>query len=139
MIINLDITNSKTSLVVIGIKRKKIVYNSGVQSFSNYDLAKRFKDKLIKNLKRNNPEWKYEFYIVSTKEPIKPLGDKHIKRGEVYCPYCAQTVTLKYHKSLGYKRCPICNISEVEYFMKYYNKGNLGSSLKKKKNKRGKL
>lgn len=122
MSIRLDFTKLNIGLVVIGRKKNKIVYNSGVQNFSDYNMGKRFIDKLKHNLRQNNPDWKLRYYIVSNREPFPPMEEHKVPKGSIYCPYCGQTNKLKVHRKIGCKKCPICGISDVEFYVRFYNK-----------------
>ena len=40
---------------------------------------------------------------------------------QIWCPYCSNKVIFKKDKKLGIKKCPICNISEKDYWVKKVN------------------
>ncbi len=45
----------------------------------------------------------------------------HLQDKQMFCPYCANKVVFKRHKSRGVKVCPICGISERDYYVKKIN------------------
>jgi len=45
-----------------------------------------------------------------------------LKRGEFWCPYCAQAVRFKVDVKYRILRCPRCGISERDYYVKAANK-----------------
>lgn len=58
----------------------------------------------------------------------KAVVDKEIPKGiklkdkQLWCPYCSTPVIFLKDKSLGIKKCPICFISERDYWVKKVNK-----------------
>lgn len=40
---------------------------------------------------------------------------------QLWCPYCSNKVIFKRDKKLGIKKCPICNISEKDFWVKRVN------------------
>lgn len=61
-------------------------------------------------------------------EKPKEVKDKvlpkniNLSSGYVWCPYCSMPVKLIKDKKFGIKKCPICSISEKDYWMKKVNK-----------------
>ena len=45
-----------------------------------------------------------------------------LKKRQVWCPYCSNIVIFKKDKKSGVKKCPICNISDKDYWVKKVNK-----------------
>lgn len=50
-----------------------------------------------------------------------PSDKKKIPSGFNWCPYCVTTVKLVKDKRLGISRCPLCGISNKDYYMKKAN------------------
>lgn len=50
-----------------------------------------------------------------------PKGIK-LKRNQLWCPYCSNIVVFKKDKKSGVKKCPICNISNRDFWVKKINK-----------------
>lgn len=50
-----------------------------------------------------------------------PAGIK-LKRGEMWCPYCSNIVVFIRDSSSGVKRCPICEISIRDFWVKKVNR-----------------
>ncbi len=40
---------------------------------------------------------------------------------QLWCPYCSNKVIFIKDKRLGVKKCPICNITEKDYWVKKVN------------------
>ncbi|MDD2446864.1 MAG: hypothetical protein PHY91_04130 [Tissierellia bacterium] len=65
------------------------------------------------------------FSIINNKNEIP---DKHIPKGvklkkrEMWCPYCSKPVMFIKDKAHGVKRCPYCNISDKDYYVKMVNR-----------------
>jgi DNA-directed RNA polymerase subunit RPC12/RpoP len=55
------------------------------------------------------------------KDQILPKGIT-LKKNESWCPYCSTKVILKKDKRFGVRLCPICGISENDYFVKKVNR-----------------
>ena len=51
-----------------------------------------------------------------------PPEDVKIRRGEYWCPYCAEPVRFEMDRNLQILRCPRCGISENDYYVKTANK-----------------
>lgn len=45
-----------------------------------------------------------------------------LKRGELWCPYCSNRVIFMRDKSAGVRKCPICGISDRDFWVKKVNK-----------------
>jgi len=54
------------------------------------------------------------------KDKLLPKNIK-LKYGFVWCPYCSMPIKLVKDKNLGISKCPICAISEKDYWMKKVN------------------
>ncbi len=50
----------------------------------------------------------------------KPINIK-LSRNQIWCPYCSNIVVLKKDNRSGVKKCPICNISERDFWVKKIN------------------
>lgn len=106
------------AVVIVKIK-KRTVFHSRLQKFSTEEERDSFINSLKTLLidKGYNPK-DIKSYLVSDdfEEPIeKP------KKGKRYCPYCGQVIKLK-QGEFGSKVCPICGISEQDFYFKKYNK-----------------
>lgn len=49
-----------------------------------------------------------------------PKGVK-LKKGQLWCPYCSMPVKFKMDRYLDIRKCPICGISERDYYVKKVN------------------
>lgn len=56
---------------------------------------------------------------VETKEIPKNIK---LKQGQSWCPYCNNIVIFIRNKKLNVKKCPICGISENDFWVKKVNK-----------------
>lgn len=45
-----------------------------------------------------------------------------LKKNQFWCPYCSNIVIFVRDKSKGVKRCPYCNISDSDYYVRKINK-----------------
>lgn len=101
--------------VIIIKKGKKVVLHTKLQRFSTIEE----RDQFIGGLKKAFSDKRYiiNHYTIS-KDPIEPTEAP--KRGHKYCPYCTETVKLKIG-DFGSKICPICGISEQDFYFKKYN------------------
>lgn len=52
---------------------------------------------------------------------LYPPEGTQFKKGEVWCPYCANVVKFIHNEYVGVNHCPDCGISERDYYVK---KGN---------------
>ncbi len=107
--------------------RDTIDYNSGLIYFSSRELAEEFKG----IIQEGNPQ--LEIFSVDVRTAHTP-GEE---RGKGYwCPYC-QSWEYWVTDSGGYKRCPICGMSDRGYYVRMYN--NLWASEMKSKSAKKKL
>lgn len=66
--------------------------------------------------------------IYSLLEKPKEVKDKELPKNlklspdTLWCPYCSTAVVFKKDKKLGVKKCPICGVSNREYWVKKVNK-----------------
>lgn len=68
-------------------------------------------------LKEKYPQYTVE--IISRKIAVPP---KHKpKRGYYYCPYCIKDRLFQYDSETKYSHCPICGISDEDFYVKKYN------------------
>lgn len=104
----------KKSRVIACIKRdhkERIVYNSGLIYFTH----KSHLDKFISSITKEDPQM--ELHMVDVYKAREPEGT-----GKGYwCPYCCNW---EYWVSdmLSSKICPICGISDNDFYVKSYNK-----------------
>lgn len=57
------------------------------------------------------------------KKPDEKIPDKiNLSGKQMWCPYCSNKVIFKRDKKLGVKKCPICGITEKDYWVKRVNK-----------------
>ena len=45
-----------------------------------------------------------------------------LKKKQLWCPYCSNIVMFKKDKKTGVKKCPICNISDKDFWVKKVNR-----------------
>lgn len=102
-------------LVVIIKNKRKVILHTRLQRFSTEEDKNKFLAAILKAF--DNKGYIIKQYIVSD-EPKEALNKP--KRGKRYCPYCRQEVKLK-KGEFGSKVCPICGISEQEFYFKKYN------------------
>lgn len=99
-------------IVYVAIKRKgkNILYNSGLIYFTKQATADEFKDALeMKGL---------EVIEVDIRTAHPP---KRIRPEGIYCPYCQQQN--EWPKNGSYKNCPICGMSDSDFWVRKFNKG----------------
>ena len=53
-------------------------------------------------------------------QPKPPKGIE-LKKGEYWCPYCAQVVKFIFNNYMGIKHCPRCGIIENDFHVKTAN------------------
>lgn len=114
------------SYVVVCIVRgrNRISYNSGLTYFHHKSSV----DHFISQVKSVCPE--SEFIMIDPYEAKPPRGDK---KG-YWCPYCECWEYWVTDNWTGSKRCPICGISNNDYYVKGYNELWVGE-MKNKKSK----
>lgn len=95
-------------------KKNKIVYNSGLKYFYTYKAAKLFIDKV-----RDECPW-VEYYWVDVHNHHEIPEGIDIGKKKMWCPYC-QTVNEFKKTQGGYKNCPICGISNQDFYVKVLN------------------
>lgn len=118
---------------------KVYTFNSRLQVFKSYREAAIFEVSVLNQLREEEPNEFHKVHYVSVKiTPMPPglrTGDKY------YCPYCGSIEYLGTDPSSGYKQCPICHCSMVEYYFMRYNdlwlkdqkQGNTGKKVRKKR------
>ena len=113
--INFEVNTIKVrSYILVCIKRGKkdgIIYNSGLLYFSHKEAAELFKGKVEKT----NPEIKVLYVDVYKAHKPNTLDGKGY-----WCPYCQSWEYWKSDSS-GNKRCPVCKMSDNDYYVKLYN------------------
>ena len=101
--------------IVRANKKHKIIYNSGLQYFYTPE----DRDYIVDRVKQKFQNINLEVHNVDTYKAHAPQSDE-ISRGVYWCPYCQG-----YHKFIngqgGYKQCPICGISDSDFYVKKYN------------------
>lgn len=111
----IDLSAVLSPKAIVGVLRNlkgRVIYNTGLIYFSDLGQMEELKTKL----QEKQPE--LELHIVDTLGHNLPTEeDKH--KG-YWCPYCC---TWNYWKSDtgGYKRCPICGISDGDYYVRKFN------------------
>lgn len=91
-------------------KKNRIVYTTGILTFTSSKEEKRFLDTVI-------PESKLQWIEVDLLKSNPP--EKRSRAKGIYCPYCKQQ---EYWKSTPLGRvCPICGISDHDYYVRQYN------------------
>lgn len=101
--------------IVVCIKRgnrQRIAYNSGLLYFYHKSAVEAF----IKEVSSNK---QVEVFIVNPYKATLPNEDGATKKG-YWCPYCR---SWEYWVSCmgGYKKCPICGISNNDFHVKGFN------------------
>ena len=111
-------------VVIVRGKKNRIIYNSGLNYFYYTQAMEAFVRKL-----KNNPN--VECHTVDILQAHQPPIEESSKG--YWCPYC-QNWEYWIADAGGYKRCPICGISDNDFYVKSYNKiWHLGMKSKKAK------
>lgn len=117
-------------VVVLRTNKDRIAYNSGLTYFYHKEALEVF----VKEIKKGNPN--LEIHHVDTLDAHEPPED----RGRGYwCPFC-KSWEYWMADSGGYKRCPICGISDNEYYVKRFNRlwtEDMKSKKQKKQQEKG--
>ena len=111
-----------------------IISNKGarvLQKFQDEEMGRSFYLKLLNNVQASN-----KVYLVSLTNPIpKPQDYKPSRYGTLWCPYC-EDERRYYSNDLGTNTCPICHITDQEYYVRQYNGlWGEGEGSKKRRNK----
>jgi len=123
MVFTLDFSNNKLylrrNLVVFIIKNRKggIVYHSGFQRFDTKKQMEIFSKRLMKEFE--GIHYELHFVDVYKASPIDELKHRSSAR-QVWCPYCQSWQIFKSQK-LTHKQCPVCGVSDQDYWLKKYN------------------
>lgn len=72
---------------------------------------------IFKDIKQKYPNHIVE--LISRKKAFRPKNKA--KKGYIYCPYCRQDRIFQTKASTGNKHCPVCNISDRDYYVRQYN------------------
>ncbi|MCK9471808.1 MAG: hypothetical protein M0Q88_08660 [Bacilli bacterium] len=96
-------------------KHKQLLVDKG-NNESDVEVFKKAKDIYVK-IKQKYPNYVVE--LISRKKAFAPK--EKIKYDYVYCPYCRKDRKFQYNYTTGYSHCPVCNISDKEYYVKKYN------------------
>ena len=107
-----------------GGRRKEIVFTRKPEDTWKTMLPK-VKD-YVENYKCTNPE--AEVYIVSRLKAFPPpqgwyYGRVSNKKFEFYCPYCRTFQFFQPNYQTGYLHCPLCGISYMDFYVRFYNQG----------------
>lgn len=71
--------------------------------------------------KKHFPEPEYKVHLVHNTSHIpKPPDYEPKRKGTFYCPYCGEERRF-YNTEYGSKICPICRVSDNDYYVKNYN------------------
>lgn len=100
--------------VLVCIKRgnrNRITYNSGLLYFQHEEAVQLFTEKV----RKGDPS--IEIKTVDVREAHEPTGE--VGKG-YWCPYC-QSWEYWFTDSGGYKRCPVCKMSNNDFYVKKYN------------------
>lgn len=110
----------QTRVCLVGVIRNKdleVIYSTGRIMCSTKDQARLLRRKLLDNF----PEmYVYKVYLSKAKAPSffqisQEDMDIAKKDKKMYCPYCGRLE--KWNK----KECPVCGISDNEFWVKTYN------------------
>lgn len=90
----------------------------------------------LDTLVRVTPEQTQEMLSRLPYKIIPPEESKNKRRNkkQLYCPYCGEYKLFKAKRQngyIGYKRCTGCNISDIDFHVRRYNKGFGKSSAKR--------
>ena len=108
------------TVVIVKVK-KKIIFHSGLQKFQEISERDKFNKALYKHYKgKGYSDKEIQVYSVSS-NPIEPEEEPKKLRGKHYCPYCGQVNKFK-QGEFGSRVCPVCGISEQDFYIKKYNK-----------------
>lgn len=102
-------------------KRNKVVYNSGIIVYDNV--------MEVQDIRETLESKGLEYHEVNLKRPTGP-GNSDGEPIGYWCPYCRNWEYWETGDD-GYKRCPICGISDSNYYVKLFN--NLWSTNMKSK------
>jgi hypothetical protein len=122
-ILRLDFQNNtaefiKFSKALAFIKRGKsgrLTYNSGVCYFKTPDEMAQTKESMLLSTEGVG----IHIIEVDTRNPHPPTTEVVGKKG-YYCPYCRQQDIWK-KDFFGNQICPVCGISDNDYYVKLYN------------------
>lgn len=59
--------------------------------------------------------------IISRTHAFKPPVDKKAPKNHWWCPYCRKFRIFMWDRRLEVKRCPICGITDHDFYVKKYN------------------
>lgn len=59
--------------------------------------------------------------IISRTHAFKPPVDKKAPKNHWWCPYCRKFRIFMWNRKLETKRCPICGITDHDFYVKKYN------------------
>ncbi|MGL4253978.1 MAG: hypothetical protein ACRCR2_08040 [Fusobacteriaceae bacterium] len=105
-------------VVIIVKERKRVLFHSKLQRFNTQEERNTFVLSLTKELKKAYNSKYINIYDISDKPIPNESEDK--KRGFHYCPYHGDLIKLK-QGDFGSRVCPICGISEQDFYFKKYN------------------
>lgn len=107
-------------IVISYLGTKKTLKIRGKPSQSNVEVFRAAKDYAIK-LKKEDPESNMKIDLVSGTKAYPPNKDTKLGKYENWCPYCMKPRVFYNDNNLGVKRCPVCKISESDFYFKKYN------------------
>lgn len=132
----LDFSQRVPAVLVVVIRNHKgrVTYNSGRRYFYDEEVTKQF----IKDVKEQLKFYHPEICTINIKGATTPTDEERIEQlpGEYWCPYCKCYETFK-DLGDGYKHCPICGMSDNDFYVKIMN--HLKEKVTKPKKKKGEV
>lgn len=108
-------------IVVIVKEKKKVLFHSELQKFDSIPERDKFTSTIRKAFKKKGISDKDIHAYTVTNEPQEMDEDTQVKGKKLYCPYCGQVNKFK-QGQFDSKVCPVCGISERDFYIKKYNK-----------------
>lgn len=87
---------------------------------TNLDVYKRAKAEAAK-IKAKFGDKPVVIDIVSRAQAFKKPDGYKVPRNHMWCPYCIKPRLFHDDDYLDVRRCPVCGISDHDYYVKYYN------------------
>ena len=104
-------------IVIRYLGTKRIIRLKGEDNLKVFNKAKEY----AKELKEADTEQAMHIDLVSGTRAYGPKKGIHIKRYEMWCPYCIKPRAFVNDQRLGVNKCPVCGISDSDFYVKKYN------------------
>lgn len=59
--------------------------------------------------------------MINITKATPPEEETKKRKGELYCPYCCKVRKFQIDAYLGKKYCPVCGVSDREFYVRTYN------------------